>query len=66
MGDGRHFTDYRPNCHVNDLVKTDNNISNSFQYRQFLQQNGDALMDKHREIACEQIAVVHVMKEERL
>ena len=53
MSDGRHFTDYRPNCHVNDMVKTDNNISNSFQYRQFLQQNGEQLMNKHREIVCE-------------
>tara|TARA_B100001057_G_scaffold484891_1_gene563700 strand:- start:995 stop:1558 length:564 start_codon:yes stop_codon:yes gene_type:complete len=53
MADGRHFTDYRPNCHVNDLVKADNNISNSFQFRQFLQQNGDALMDRNRQLACE-------------
>lgn len=53
MADGRHFTDYRPNCHVNDLVKADNSISNSFQYRQFLQQNGDSLMDRHRQLACE-------------
>ena len=53
MSDGRHFTDYRPNCHVNDMIKTDNNISNSFQYRQFLQQNGEQLMNKHREIVCE-------------
>jgi hypothetical protein len=53
MADGRHFTDYRPNCHVNDMIKIDNEISNSFQYRMFLQQNGDGLMDRNRQLACE-------------
>ena len=40
MSDSRFFTSYAPECHVNDLIRADNNISNSFQYRQFLQQNG--------------------------
>lgn len=52
MSDGRHFTDYRPSCHVNDLLKNDNNISNSFQYRQFMTYNAETIMDKHRQIAC--------------
>lgn len=52
MADGRHFTDYRTSCQVNDLLKVDNRISNSFQYRVFLQENANTLMDKHREIAC--------------
>lgn len=49
---GRLFCDFRPSCHVNDLIKADNNISNSFQYRQFLQQNADSLMDRNRNLAC--------------
>ena len=53
MADGRHFSDYRPECHVNDLIRADNNISNSFQYRQFLQQNGEQLMDRNRQLACQ-------------
>ena len=52
MSDGRHFTDYRPNCHVVDLLRADNNISNSYQSRKFLQENAVTLMDKNREIAC--------------
>jgi len=52
MADGRHFTDYRPSCHVNDLLKADNEISNSFNYRQFLQHNGRTIMDKNRSIAA--------------
>lgn len=52
MSDGRHFTDYRPSCHINDLLRNDNNISNSFQYRQFMTHNAVTIMDKHRQIAC--------------
>lgn len=53
MDDGRHFTDYRPSCHREDLLKADNQISNSFNYRQFLQHNGKTIMDKSRAIACQ-------------
>lgn len=52
MADGRHFTDYRSSEYINDLIRADNNISNSLQYRVFLQQNGNALMDRQRAIAC--------------
>ena len=52
MADGRHFTDYRSSYYINDLIRADNNISNSIQYRVFLQQNADALMNRQREIAC--------------
>lgn len=53
MSDGRHFTDYRPSTSINDLIRADNNLSNSLQYRVFLQQNADALMDRQRQIACQ-------------
>ena len=52
MADGRHFTDYRSDSYINDLIRADNNISNSLHYRVFLQQNGNSLMDRQREIAC--------------
>jgi hypothetical protein len=52
MADGRHFTDYRPSNFINDMIRADNNISNSLHYRVFLQQNADALMDRHRQVAC--------------
>ena len=38
MDDGRHFTDYRPNCFVNNLIQTQNRITDSYYYRQFLQE----------------------------
>ena len=53
MDDGRHFTDYRPNCHLNNLVRTNNNANNSFQYRMFLTHNANNLMDMNRTHACQ-------------
>jgi hypothetical protein len=53
MADGRHFTDYRPSNFINDLIRADNNISNSLHYRVFLQQNANSLMDRQRQIACQ-------------
>jgi hypothetical protein len=53
MDDGRHFTDYRPNCHLENLVRENNNTLNSFQYRMFLTHNAEHLMDLNRKFACE-------------
>jgi len=53
MADGRHFTDYRPNCTVNNLVRKNNTIINSFQYRQFLTHNASKFMDLNRTYACQ-------------
>lgn len=52
MADGRHFTDYRPSCHINNIIRTGNNVMNSFQYRQFLTRNANELMDVNRQYAC--------------
>ena len=48
MDDGRHFTDYRPNCHVNNLVRANNKILNSHEYRMFLTHNAKKIMDLNR------------------
>ena len=51
MADGRHFTDYRPNCHVNNMMRNNNEIYNSFDYRLFLSRNADNIMDANRKHA---------------
>ncbi len=52
MDDGRHFTDYRPNCHINNLIQNNNSLHSSFQTRNFLTQNAMKLMELNREEAC--------------
>jgi len=48
MDDGRHFTDYRPNCFVNNLIQTQNRVTDSYYYRQFLQENASKLIELNR------------------
>ena len=52
MSDGRHFTDYRPSCDVNNMIIRDNNIVNSFDGRLFLQRNADEIMNINKKDAC--------------
>ena len=48
MSDGRHFTDYRPVCFLNNSMIVDNKISNSYEYRMHLIQNAEKLMNNNR------------------
>ena len=47
MADGRHFTDYRPNCHVNNMIRNKNEVFNSFDYRLFLTINAEKIMESN-------------------
>jgi hypothetical protein len=40
MADGRIFTDYRPNCLMNNLLSQD---KDSFEYRYFLTSSGNSI-----------------------
>lgn len=44
MDDGRHFTDYRSNIYVNDLIKHTNKTESNYEYRQFLIHNAEKLI----------------------
>ena len=48
MSDGRHFTDYRPGCHLNNQIKVNNKLLNSFEYRMYLTRNASDLMNGNR------------------
>ena len=53
MSDGRHFTDYRLSCGVNNLIENNQHITSSYQYRQHLTHNATKLMDLNRTYACQ-------------
>jgi hypothetical protein len=53
MADGRHFTDYRPNCYVNNTIQENNGLYNSFQTRMFLTHNATQMMELNRKMACD-------------
>jgi hypothetical protein len=52
MSDGRHFTDYAPNCETEMQLRNTNGVMNSFEYRIWLQKNADVLMNNNRNVAC--------------
>ena len=51
MDDARHFTDYRPNCVVNNHIKSENNILSSYEYRIFLTNNAKKIMDVNKKLS---------------
>jgi hypothetical protein len=48
MSDGRHFTDYRPNCLLNNNLKIENSLKNSYDYKLFLTQNSEKIIEINR------------------
>lgn len=48
MADGRHFTDYRPNCLLNNNLKHQSQVMNSYDYKLYLQRNAEQIIDLNR------------------
>lgn len=53
MSDGRHFTDYRPSCLTDNLIRFKNQIFSNSEYRAFLSHNAKDLMKMNQEYACQ-------------
>jgi hypothetical protein len=45
MSDGRIMTDYRQSCTVNDMIRLNNNVLSSNDYRQFLINNAEDIIN---------------------
>jgi hypothetical protein len=52
MADARHFTDYRPNCHVENMVRMQHGVQNSHEYRMLLTHKAKEIMNLNRSYAC--------------
>ena len=49
MADGRHFTDYRPTFDLNNKIQNDNNISSSYDYRMFMTNNAEKIIEVNKQ-----------------
>ena len=49
MSDGRHFTDYRPNCLLNNNLQLEANSLNSYDYKVFLTRNAEKIINMNRQ-----------------
>ena len=47
MSDGRHFTDFRPRCFGQYMIKEEKKIPSSFDYRMYLTRNASEIMAKN-------------------
>lgn len=54
MADGRIFTDYEPNCELNNSIQETNDIKNSYLYRQYLIKNANTIIDTNRTLNATQ------------
>lgn len=64
MSDGRHVTDYRPSCEVHSSIRFHNNLADSNQYRQFMINNAEKMMNIERSHwakvrSCDSCSFVH-------
>ena len=48
MSDGRFITNYVDSDVINQFIRHTNNITSSNDFRQFLQKNGDAIINQER------------------
>lgn len=56
MADGRHFTDFRPNCSINNMLRVQNKVANSYEYRMFLTRNAEDIMGINTQYAMDKNA----------
>ena len=52
MNDGRFATDYRPSCYIHDLILKQNQITNSYDFKLFLQHNALKLQEINHFYNC--------------
>lgn len=52
MSDQRLFTSYDPNYETNETFMEKNNITSNYEYRQYLTQNADSIMEENRQNVC--------------
>ena len=57
MSDGQWATNWEPACTVNNQIKKYAGITNNFEYRQYLINNADSIVNKNQTEACDDCGV---------
>ena len=48
VADNRALTEYRQTCNIDNILRVRNNIQNNYDYKQFLINNADKIIDSNR------------------
>lgn len=54
MNDGRNFTDLRPEAIINDSIRKKEHINTNWNYRKYLQENSNKLIEANQLMACDE------------
>ena len=57
MADGRNFAQWQPDAAVNNRIQQKEGITNNWNYRQYLQQNGLQIMNYNTTEACYELGL---------
>ena len=57
MNDGRNFAQWQPDAAVNNRIQKKEGITNNWNYRQYLQQNGLQIMNYNTTEACDELGL---------
>lgn len=52
MNDGRNWSQWQPDAQVNERIQRQEGIQSNWQYRQYLQNNGQKIMNYNTQEAC--------------
>jgi len=63
MADGRNFASWQPEAVVNDRIRQQENITTSWQYRQYLTNNASEIMKMNSYGACEELGYLLVFNQ---
>ena len=54
MADGRNYSSWEPNAVMNKNIRETNNITSNWQYRKYLTENADTIIEYNQQEACNQ------------
>ena len=54
MNDGRNYSDWQPEAVVNATIRKKHNIKTNWNYRKFLQNNSDEIVQSNQYLACDE------------
>jgi len=57
MADGRNYASWQPDAVINQRIQKKEGITNNWNYRQYLQHNGQQIMNYNNEEACYELGL---------
>ena len=57
MADGRNYVSWQPDAVINQRIQKKEGITNNWNYRQYLQHNGQQIMNYNNEEACYELGL---------